>query len=458
MALLSGATAVDGPGVKLVVDDAKDAERRAVAARASPPASPTPGGCATATCSAWSTGCGQSGAEAISINGQRLTALSAIRAAGDAILVDNRPLVPPYTVLAVGDGKQLSHGLPGQCRRPVPAGAAGELRHPHQHLRAGRGPASGRAQPDRTYSRAAGRRHGQWCGRHREGHIVIAVLGLVVGVVVGLFVRPEVPAVVEPYLPIAVVAALDAVFGGLRAMLDGIFVDKVFVVSFLSNVVVAALIVFLGDKLGVGRPALHRCGRRPRHPDLLQRRRHPPARLPGVRPMSNGMSNEQNPDDGRQPRTRIRARQRGTRRRAPAGSARSTRARPRSRLRRPGRSEASGRQRLRAGLWPPRVSEPNSSWRSCCSSSVWAWPSRSGRTATTAPCAGPARRTWSASSTSSTTGPSASRTRSSASTTSARNWRTAPTRRRRPASRRSRRSGSSVSWQVPSPRTAPGSR
>ncbi|MER5481146.1 MULTISPECIES: small basic family protein [Streptomyces] len=81
---------------------------------------------------------------------------------------------------------------------------------------------------------------------------MIAVLGLVVGVVVGLLVRPEVPVAVEPYLPIAVVAALDAVFGGLRAMLDGIFDDKVFVVSFLSNVVVAALIVFLGDELGVG--------------------------------------------------------------------------------------------------------------------------------------------------------------------------------------------------------------
>jgi small basic protein len=81
---------------------------------------------------------------------------------------------------------------------------------------------------------------------------VIAVLGLVVGVVVGLVVQPVVPTVVEPYLPIAVVAALDAVFGGFRAMLDGIFDDKVFVVSFLSNVVVAALIVFLGDKLGVG--------------------------------------------------------------------------------------------------------------------------------------------------------------------------------------------------------------
>ncbi|MFE9429289.1 small basic family protein [Kitasatospora sp. NPDC006697] len=81
---------------------------------------------------------------------------------------------------------------------------------------------------------------------------MIAVLGLVAGVVVGLFVQPSVPAAVVPYLPIAVVAALDAVFGGVRAMLDGVFDDKVFVVSFLSNVVVAALIVFLGDQLGVG--------------------------------------------------------------------------------------------------------------------------------------------------------------------------------------------------------------
>ncbi|GLW57584.1 small basic family protein [Kitasatospora cineracea] len=81
---------------------------------------------------------------------------------------------------------------------------------------------------------------------------MIAVLGLVIGVIVGVFVQPEVPNAVVPYLPIAVVAALDAVFGGVRAMLDGIFDDKVFVVSFLSNVVVAALIVFLGDQLGVG--------------------------------------------------------------------------------------------------------------------------------------------------------------------------------------------------------------
>jgi small basic protein len=81
---------------------------------------------------------------------------------------------------------------------------------------------------------------------------VIAALGLLAGIVLGLVFRPDVPLSLEPYLPIAVVAALDAVFGGMRAYLDGIFDDKVFVISFLSNVVIAAGIVFLGDKLGVG--------------------------------------------------------------------------------------------------------------------------------------------------------------------------------------------------------------
>ena len=81
---------------------------------------------------------------------------------------------------------------------------------------------------------------------------MIPVLGLVAGLAVGLFLDPSVPVWLQPYLPIAVIAALDAVFGAIRAILDGIFNDKVFVVSFLSNVVVAAFIVFLGDQLGVG--------------------------------------------------------------------------------------------------------------------------------------------------------------------------------------------------------------
>jgi small basic protein len=81
---------------------------------------------------------------------------------------------------------------------------------------------------------------------------VIAAIGLLIGVVLGVVLQPDVPLWMQPYLPIAVVAALDAVFGAARALLDGVFDDRVFVISFLSNVVVAALLVFLGDQLGVG--------------------------------------------------------------------------------------------------------------------------------------------------------------------------------------------------------------
>jgi uncharacterized protein YlxW (UPF0749 family) len=53
------------------------------------------------------------GAEAVSVNGQRLTARSAIRYAGQAILVDFRPLVPPYVVSAIGDSAGLQTRFAG---------------------------------------------------------------------------------------------------------------------------------------------------------------------------------------------------------------------------------------------------------------------------------------------------------------------------------------------------------
>lgn len=81
---------------------------------------------------------------------------------------------------------------------------------------------------------------------------MFAVIALVVGVALGVIFKPTVPVALVPYLPIAVIAALDAVFGGIRARLDKIFDDKQFVISFISNVLVAALIVYLGDQLGVG--------------------------------------------------------------------------------------------------------------------------------------------------------------------------------------------------------------
>ena len=180
----------------------------------------------------------------MSINGQRLTGQTAIRAAGEAILVDLRPLSPPYLVRAVGnpDAMEPAFADSPTARRfstwtslygiKFVAARAGRLDPAGCLDRRNPG-----AVPVPTPS---------------TGGAVIPALALAVGVLLGLVVHPTVPAALQPYLPIAVVAALDAVFGAVRAQLDGIFDDRVFVVSFVSNVLVAALVVFLGDQLGVG--------------------------------------------------------------------------------------------------------------------------------------------------------------------------------------------------------------
>mgnify|MGYP000871920549 CR=1 FL=1 len=76
---------------------------------------------------------------------------------------------------------------------------------------------------------------------------MLAVLGLIFGIVVGVLIDPTVPTWLQPFLPVAVVAGLDALLGAGRAWLEGTFRDRVF-----WNVVVACLLVFLGTQLGVG--------------------------------------------------------------------------------------------------------------------------------------------------------------------------------------------------------------
>jgi len=101
----SATTAVRGPGVVVTLDDAPNDQAAGV--------DPLRGGTVPegrvrdADVQDVVNGLWLAGAEAVAVDGQRLTALSAIRSAGESVLVDLRPLSPPYVVEAVGDPSQL---------------------------------------------------------------------------------------------------------------------------------------------------------------------------------------------------------------------------------------------------------------------------------------------------------------------------------------------------------------
>lgn len=104
----SGASPVSGPGVTLRLDDSAGASAAGgVDPRSDGDTSPT---LTSSDLQVLVNGLWQAGAEAISVNGQRLTSLSAIRFAGAAILVNFRPLTRPYTISAIGPpGSMWTH-------------------------------------------------------------------------------------------------------------------------------------------------------------------------------------------------------------------------------------------------------------------------------------------------------------------------------------------------------------
>lgn len=79
----------------------------------------------------------------------------------------------------------------------------------------------------------------------------LPILGLILGVMLGLLSDLEVPQIYENYLSIAVLAALDTLFGGIRAHLQQVYDDKVFFSGFFFNIALAAGLAFLGVHLGV---------------------------------------------------------------------------------------------------------------------------------------------------------------------------------------------------------------
>lgn len=80
--------------------------------------------------------------------------------------------------------------------------------------------------------------------------ILIPLVALAVGVALGMFVfKAPLPGVWAQYLAVACLAGLDTVCGGIRSGFEGKFSADVFITGFVSNVLIASFIAYLGDKI-----------------------------------------------------------------------------------------------------------------------------------------------------------------------------------------------------------------
>ncbi|MFJ7976310.1 small basic family protein [Peribacillus sp. JNUCC 23] len=79
----------------------------------------------------------------------------------------------------------------------------------------------------------------------------LPIFGLLVGITLGLLTDIKISAEYANYLSIAILAALDTLVGGIRAHLQNIYDEKVFVSGFFFNIILAASLAFLGVHLGV---------------------------------------------------------------------------------------------------------------------------------------------------------------------------------------------------------------
>ncbi len=77
------------------------------------------------------------------------------------------------------------------------------------------------------------------------------ILGLIVGIVVGFAVNFHIPPEYSKYVAVAILAALDSVFGGVTASVQKNFNLKVFLTGFFGNSLLAVGLTFLGKRLDV---------------------------------------------------------------------------------------------------------------------------------------------------------------------------------------------------------------
>lgn len=81
--------------------------------------------------------------------------------------------------------------------------------------------------------------------------MIYAFIGILLGVALGVLVPITYPPGYSLYISVAILAALDSVFGAFRATLEEKFDIEIFVSGFFGNTILAVALAYLGDRLGV---------------------------------------------------------------------------------------------------------------------------------------------------------------------------------------------------------------
>ncbi|MDK2918218.1 MAG: hypothetical protein PWQ37_951 [Candidatus Petromonas sp.] len=81
--------------------------------------------------------------------------------------------------------------------------------------------------------------------------LIIGILGIIIGVLIGFYIPVTFPTSYSLYLSVSILAAIDSVFGAIKASMEGYFNSTIFVTGFLGNAVIAGLLAYIGDKMGV---------------------------------------------------------------------------------------------------------------------------------------------------------------------------------------------------------------
>ena len=81
--------------------------------------------------------------------------------------------------------------------------------------------------------------------------MALPITGLILGLILGSLCPILVPIAYSKLFSVAILASLDAIFGGLRAAANNKFENVVFITGFFSNALMATFLVYIGDRLAL---------------------------------------------------------------------------------------------------------------------------------------------------------------------------------------------------------------